>query len=811
LVEAEAAAQRAAALRPDLVEAHDLLSVIMERQQKPLESAAAGRRAAELMPQDSGRQYRLGLTMFHLGDFTAAEHAVRQAVLVAPKPPTFHNHHLLGIVLQRQGRAEEAVVEARRASDILPDNADLLGRVAETLMAAKSFEEAEATARQAIAMQPESASLQRLLAHIVGQRSAPAQPPSASPADPEAELSPEEQISRSWHERDLHPDDPARHLRVANLLIQSERYAEGEVVLSEAIELHGGVVALHDMLGVALERQKRHAEAAEAVRRATELAPDDAGRFGRLGGLYLAAGQFQEAEKAGRTAIGLREDVLSFHHVLGIALHRQQRTEEAVVAARRSVELAPSNPDLNAHLGVLLISLKQFPEAEQVLTLAVRESPEHAGFRRLLGYALEHQHRPEEEAEQQRKVAELEPDSIHERRHLANLLIRANKPAEAELVLKAAISRNAAVSSLHDDLSILLQNAGRIEEAAAALREAVALDGDNQRLRTRLGDLLGTAGNVEEAELVLESTTAANASSAVRLITLPVPATASGTSPPHQNSVTAQRDRSPRVSIKDGLMARLLRRTYRQVRDGRGSQRLPRTSAVALAPEDDSRLAIIAAAERITGVPARDLVMKFEPLGCDCELGMIQRACEAEPLSMLRFTFIPLEQVIRGVQTHFAGFVENLDAVKADGNDNWDLVDRAYHTFAHTFRLASAIDKETLLEQQRRRIAYLRDKLFDNLAEAEKIFVVWRWQENLTEEEATRLWEAMRARGPGRLLWIVKDAPAGVVQEIRPGFLRGTIDRWRIETDDSSQTFSLQGWLTVLANAWLLCRDPSPG
>lgn len=128
--------------------------------------------------------------MFHAGAWNGAEQALRQAIRVAPKPPTFHNHHLMGIVLERLGRIEEAVAEARTASELTPDNADLLGRFAETLFLAKQLDEGERLARKAVSMQPDSELLKRLLANIVGHRSAQSAPApeavavSAPPMDP---------------------------------------------------------------------------------------------------------------------------------------------------------------------------------------------------------------------------------------------------------------------------------------------------------------------------------------------------------------------------------------------------------------------------------------------------------------------------------------------------------------------------------------------------------------------------------------------------------------------------------------------------
>jgi Flp pilus assembly protein TadD len=582
-----------------------------------------------------------------------------------------------------------------------------------------------------------------------------------------------------WESVRLQPDDPARHEHLANLLLQAERFADAEAVLLEGIKLHDGCIALHDLLSVPLERQMRHAEAAAAIRRATELDPNDADRFGRLGALSLAAEQYSEAEAACRRAISLREDDAGFHYVLAIALQRQHRSEEALVPARRSVELAPENPDLNANLGGILQGLKHFPEAEKALTIAVRARPENIALRNLLDYVLQQLNRLEEVIEHGRKDVELEPEHVGRNLRLADLLIRAKQPADAALALKEAIRRNGTVPALHETLSRVLETLGRTEEAAAAMREAVELDSDNHDMRTRLSDLLGRLGHMEEAEHVLASTAGTGRSSAGRL------------AEPEPRSSTAVSGTAPMPP------------------DGRSSGGRPRVSAVALVPQDGSRLAIIGAAEQVAGISARELVMKFESLGCDCEVGFIQRLSNAEPLSLMRFSFMSLGHIIRGIQTDFAGLVENLDAFQRRADQEWELCEPTYKLFSHTFRAGSSIDKETLLVQQRRRIGYLRDKLLADLAEAEKIFVVWRTETNITEEEVTQLWDAMRARGPGRLLWVVKDEPAGEVREVRPGLMRGTIDRWRDDqfVPEFDRVFSFRGWLTVLVNSWLLCRE----
>jgi Flp pilus assembly protein TadD len=187
VAEAEPLLQSAAEALPDLVDVHDLLSVVLEKQGRRAEAAEVARRAAALQPDDLGRRHRIARVLMEARDLVEAERVLREADPLAVKLGTFHHHHLLGVVLEWQGRLDDAIIEARKASDAEPRNPDLCGRVATMLLRAKQFDEAEVVARRALSLQPESEQLHRLLASIQQQRPQPAAP---SPAAPEVAAAP---------------------------------------------------------------------------------------------------------------------------------------------------------------------------------------------------------------------------------------------------------------------------------------------------------------------------------------------------------------------------------------------------------------------------------------------------------------------------------------------------------------------------------------------------------------------------------------------------------------------------------------------
>jgi hypothetical protein len=54
----------------------------------------------------------------------------------------------------------------------------------------------------------------------------------------------------------------------------------------------------------------------------------------------------------------------------------------------------------------------------------------------------------------------------------------------------------------------------------------------------------------------------------------------------------------------------------------------------------------------------RDLVLNFESIGDNCELGMLQRQVDVEPLGLLRFAGAPLRNVVRPLNARFAGVAD---------------------------------------------------------------------------------------------------------------------------------------------------------
>ncbi|VVB46461.1 protein of unknown function [Beijerinckiaceae bacterium RH AL1] len=179
--------------------------------------------------------------------------------------------------------------------------------------------------------------------------------------------------------------------------------------------------------------------------------------------------------------------------------------------------------------------------------------------------------------------------------------------------------------------------------------------------------------------------------------------------------------------------------------------------------------------------PMRRLMLGFESLGDSCEMGLVQRRFGAEPLSLLRWNDVALENLIAALGQRFEGMGEPENTVMVTAsNGELYLRDRRWDLAMHTFRIADRVDADDIFQKMCRRIAYLRDKLLDDLASAEKVFV---YRSDMVDAGGLRrLHEALRAHGPVTLLGVqpvltdvtaFPGRPVGGIERLEEGLYLG--------------------------------------
>jgi len=199
-----------------------------------------------------------------------------------------------------------------------------------------------------------------------------------------------------------------------------------------------------------------------------------------------------------------------------------------------------------------------------------------------------------------------------------------------------------------------------------------------------------------------------------------------------------------------------------------------------------------------------DLMSKFESLGQNCEFGLVQRRCQAEPLGLLRFSSTPLPKLLDALEARFEGMGTPASIrveVSSNGRE-YMINDSRFGFLYHAFVDTGAMSLEDLLRREIKRVPFLINKLLEDLEAGEKTFV-FKGMGAVEEEEVFPLAMALRKYGPNTLLFInLADAThrAGTVEVRAPGFLIGYLDRFAPSEDAAN--FELAQWVRVCRQAY---------
>lgn len=153
----------------------------------------------------------------------------------------------------------------------------------------------------------------------------------------------------------------------------------------------------------------------------------------------------------------------------------------------------------------------------------------------------------------------------------------------------------------------------------------------------------------------------------------------------------------------------------------------------------------------------RHLLLGFESIGDNCEFGSVQRRYSAEPLGLLRWNDVALDDLLSALDRRFDGMgeAENTELPVLD-NGEYIVRDRRWSLWMHTFLFVGQVDRDALYPKMCRRVAYLRDKFLADLVAAEKIFVFR--SEGLDGERLQTLHHALLTFGPIKLLSVQPSA-----------------------------------------------------
>jgi len=194
------------------------------------------------------------------------------------------------------------------------------------------------------------------------------------------------------------------------IALQRGRAHEAAELIGKAARVEPGSPIYHCNLGIALHALGQLEAAVAAFRRALEIRPDYAVALGNLvAGLKLLGG-LDEALGACRRLRDLRPGDPEVHANLGELLRDAGEPEAALEAVQRALDLGPEQAAAHNLLGSVLLELDQVAAAEAAFRRAIALAPEFAPPHANLCEALRQQDRLEEAEAAGRRALEIDPD-----------------------------------------------------------------------------------------------------------------------------------------------------------------------------------------------------------------------------------------------------------------------------------------------------------------------------------------------------------------------------------------------------------------
>lgn len=281
------------------------------------------------------------------------------------------------------------------------------------------------------------------------------------------------------HHRELVVDQPPE-IAQAEDAIQKNDFAPAEALLKKALDTDPkkddpknaqpwSYQAWFDM-GFVLNRLGRPDDSIAAYRKSVAAKPDVFESNLNLG-LMLARSHNPDAEKYLRSAATLKPTAhveegqasawLSLAHLI-----ENRDPAQALQAYRKAAELSPNDPEPHLSAGLL-------DERQKDLSAAEAEY---------------------------KKVLALDPRSTEAAIGLTNIYMKANRPADAEPLLRRLATERPDDSGLHLQLGRVLAAQGKKDDAVAEFQTVLKLSPKDAEAQRELADLFVQAGKFPEAE-----------------------------------------------------------------------------------------------------------------------------------------------------------------------------------------------------------------------------------------------------------------------------------------------------------------------
>lgn len=205
-----------------------------------------------------------------------------------------------------------------------------------------------------------------------------------------------------------------------------------------------------------------------------------------------------------------------------------------------------------------------------------------------------------------------------------------------------------------------------------------------------------------------------------------------------------------------------------------------------------------------------DLLARFEGLGGTCEFGLVQRQFGLETLGLFRWVSISHFDLNLALESELDG-IGAPEFTRLDVSDAREFLtrDTRYGMLMHTLVRDVGQDREAILQQQMRRLVFLRRKMLEDLREGRKIFV-YRYYRAPRRQALPKFIRALLGYNPSNRVLLVHrlehGAAASGVRLAAPGVAACGIGDGRIAGSGSGWDIDFAGWTAACRSALEVLR-----
>lgn len=370
----------AAAQEPPLLEPEAIVSLLQSGQ-----AARAERELQRILARADNATARdlLGIVLTRLGRIEEAEQQFSRATLLAPDllPPRQH----LGRLYLQQGRTDNALTALRGAARLGPLDRDLALWLADVDLSLGNDALAE-TQLRSVAERFQSVRALLELARLYGrkgehvaaveilERAQQLAPNSEEVLAARARVSlavqtPVVAIRALESLTRMHPTAPEYPYLLGIGRLQIGEMAGAVEALQLSVELEPGRPLAYIALATTLNTQKQFAEAREVARQAIRLDPESAEALANLCEAEEGLGEIEAAEEHATQALARQPEHAQALAIIGRIRMTQQRYEEARDAFLRAIAGAPQSAKTHYQLSLAFARLGEREESKKHLEL----------------------------------------------------------------------------------------------------------------------------------------------------------------------------------------------------------------------------------------------------------------------------------------------------------------------------------------------------------------------------------------------------------------------------------------------------------